>query len=146
MVSHESAAAIHELPLVRFDRAIVHLTRPGTGGGRRTATRWVHAGELPGKFRMILEGVDLTSVARTLVDLGRTSAIDTTVAAGDAALHGHITSWSEILDALREARCHKGSARAWRALRLLDARRESRGKSPAAWPDGSGPPGAHPAG
>lgn len=54
---------------------------------------------------MILEGVDLTSVARTLVDLGRTSAIDTTVAAGDAALHGHITSWSEILDALREARC-----------------------------------------
>jgi len=129
VVSHESAATIHELPLVRFDRAIVHLTRPGTGGGRRTATRWVHAGELPGKFRIILEGVDLTSVARTLVDLGRTSAIDTTVAAGDAALHGHITSWSEILDALREARCHKGSARAWRALRLLDARAESPGES-----------------
>ena len=129
VVSHESAAAVHELPLVNFDRAIVHLTRPGTGGGRRTATRWVHAGELPAKFRMIVQGVDLTSVARTLVDMGRTSAIDTTVAAGDAALHGNLTSWTEILDALQYARWHKGSARAWRALRLLDARAESPGES-----------------
>lgn len=129
VVSHRSAAALYDLPLLGTRRAAVHLTRPGRGGGRRTATRWVHAGELPDRFHLVADGVDLTSVARTLVDLGRTDSIESTVAAGDAALHRGIVTASEIVDALASARWHKGIAAAWRALRLVDGRSESAGET-----------------
>lgn len=75
------------------------------------------------------DGVDLTTVARTLVDLARTESTKTAVVAGDAALRRRLTSAAEIRDALDSARWHKGIAHAQRSLVLLDGRSESPGES-----------------
>lgn len=129
MVSHLSAAALHGLPVVRSRRSLVHFTRDGRGGTRRAGNRWVHVADLPEQFRVTVNGIDLTSVARTLIDLGRTESVETTVAAADAALRMGLTDPAEIGVALLESQWHPGIPRARRALRLVDGRAESAGES-----------------
>ncbi len=129
IVSHLSAAALHGLPLVRTKLGAVHLTRPGNGGGTRTAARRVHVGELPASMRMTLGGIELTTVARTLVDLGRCEKPATTVTAADAALQAGTATTDLIAAALLEAKFRAGTPAATRALGCVDGRSESPGES-----------------
>ena len=129
VVSHASAVALHELPLLGLDLGCVHLTRPGHGGNRRAAARWVHAGELPLSLRTSVDGVAVTTVARSIVDLARSVAPSIAVVAGDAALHRDMTTADELHEALAFAAQHAGRPRAQRALSLIDGRAESPGES-----------------
>jgi hypothetical protein len=129
IVSHLSAAAVHGLPVVRSRLSLVHFTRQGRGGTRRSGRRWVHVADIPEQFRVTVDGIDLTSVARTIVDVGRTESLQTTVAAADAALQMGLTDPAEIGRALLDAHWHPGSPRARRAIRLVDGRAESAGES-----------------
>ncbi|MDQ6657040.1 MAG: hypothetical protein M3Z00_02190 [Actinomycetota bacterium] len=129
VVSHISAAALHGLPLVRTSLATVHFTRPGSNGSRRTKGRRVHVGDLPGGWRATAGGIDLTAVARTVVDVGRTHSTATAIAAADAALRLRLTDAVSIAAALTAARFCQGIPRAHRALRLVDGRAESPGET-----------------
>ena len=124
-VSHRSAALLHGLPLPTggFDK--VHVTRHRRGGGRANASVIVHCA--PWMPHVTVDGIPVTSLGRTIVDLARTEPLLSAVIAGDAALK---CCDPEELDAeLQRARGWKGVARARRAVSLMDGRSENPGES-----------------
>jgi hypothetical protein len=76
----------------------------------------------------MIDGIPVTSLARTVLDLCRTLPIEQAVAAGDRALaHGLVM---EVLEeALSRMRRWPGTSQARRAVAFLDARSESAGES-----------------
>lgn len=129
VISHASAAAWHGLPVYGMDTARVHLTRPGHGGNAHSPDRVLHAGQVTGDMRTTVDGLAVTSAARTLVDVGRYEPPEPVVAAGDAALRAGLLTADDLAEALDAARHHTGRSRARRALMLLDGRSESAGES-----------------
>lgn len=125
VISHRSAALLHGLPLpaTGFDK--VHVTRHGRGGGRKNASVMVHrAAWVP---TVKVDGIAVTSLARTVVDLARTETLLTAVIAGDVALK---RCDPQELDAeVQRARGWKGIARARRAVDLMDGRSDNAGES-----------------
>jgi hypothetical protein len=89
-VSHTSAACLHGLVVPRGLRAEVRLTHPGqprAGRGYR-----IGEGALEPEDVVELDGLDLTSVPRTLADVGREWQLgDTVVAVDDALADGRVT-------------------------------------------------------
>lgn len=74
VASHRSAALIHGLDLIgRHDAETVTVTRSPRSRGSRSLRGGVsiHAAELPVRHLVVRDGISLTSVARTVVDLGQ---------------------------------------------------------------------------
>lgn len=72
--SHESAAIVHELPLfVPYDGPPL-LTRLRPAGGPRSDPRAAArlVAQVPAADRLVVHGAEVTSAARTAVDLART--------------------------------------------------------------------------
>jgi len=128
-VSHQSAAALHRLPLYGNDSVLVHLTRPGRGGARRDAVRQVHAANLPRELCARVEGVPVTTVARTVVDVARSGNEAAAIAVADGALHRGLIESAQIALALDVAKHQPGHARCLRLLRRADGRAESVGET-----------------
>ena len=75
VVSHASAAALWRLP--GFDLRTIELSRPRTGTDRATSLATLHHPRLlPDAHRTRRSGVPTTTLARTVVDLGRTEHAD----------------------------------------------------------------------
>lgn len=86
--SHESAAVLHGIALLRPPpTARVSLTRPprGRGTDRLSRVRLYRAG-LPAAHVRLVNGVPVTSPARTVVDLARHLPFPDAVVAADSAL------------------------------------------------------------
>ncbi len=127
VVSHTSAAVLHNLPVWpdRLDR--VHLTRDRAGGGRTRRYVQVHGSPLPLTDIVSVDEFRVTSLARTVVDLGCMLPLHQAVAAGDAALLK--IDRSEVVEALGQHVGRTGIGKARRAVALLDPRSESAGES-----------------
>lgn len=128
VVSHTSAAVLHRLPIwpTALDR--VHVTRNRSSGGKRRSIVHVHTAPLPDDHVTAIDGVPVTSLARTVLDLCRTVPIEQAVAAGDAALAYGLVR--EILDdQLAQMARWPGTRQARRAIALMDLRSESPGES-----------------
>src|SRR5580765_7619141 len=82
VVSHLSAVALHGLP-VGDPRAPVSLTRPGKHGARRRADYRVFAAELSDDDLVEVDGIWVTTVARTIVDVARRQGLESAVIAAD---------------------------------------------------------------
>ncbi|WP_353648753.1 hypothetical protein ABLG96_18315 [Nakamurella sp. A5-74] len=128
LVSHVSAAAIYDLPLVDADLDWVHTTCARTAGGQRKGGVHRHVGHRLDGMRRI-DGVRVTSPARTLVDLARTSSWRTGVSAMDEAVRTGLVERSELAEELSSCGRQHGLPRARVALRLADGRSESPGES-----------------
>jgi len=136
VVSHASAAVLHGLPTwgLRLDR--VHVTRARRSGGRAGRQVHVHTAPLDPEEVDLVDGIPVTSVARTVVDLARTLPFEPAVAVADAALHALLTE-PERLAALQAALAAAaarsagwpGSPDARRVLAFADARSGSVGES-----------------
>lgn len=83
--SHYSAAAMHRLPILGPWPSRVEEVRPRRTGGRSTAGVVKHDG--PVEPSQIVQGVRVTSVPRTLLDLASTATFLSIVVSVDAALH-----------------------------------------------------------
>lgn len=129
VLSHRSAAAVHGLPLLSSRSRAVHFIRPGSGGGRRNAERQVHVSRLPDRDRMTIDGLHVTTVARTLFDLGRTESLQTAVVAADGALRRALVDGPAVERVLADQPSTSGRPRSIRALRLADGRSESPGET-----------------
>ncbi|MBM9466464.1 hypothetical protein [Nakamurella leprariae] len=141
VVSHASAAALHGLPLGRSELGAVHLTVPPHWGGRRTSAFVRHAAQLDDGDVIGTDGLRITSVARTLVDLARSTRREAVVMAADHALRDRLTTPAEVLAVLHRGRVRPGTPSARRALAAVDGRSESPGESrlrlmlsPPGWP------------
>ena len=128
VISHASAAVLHRLPTwpEAIDR--VHLTRNRSSGGNRRSIVQVHTAPLPDDHVTTIDGVPVTSPARTVLDLCRTVPIEQAVAAGDRSLaFGLVRPMFE--DCLARMARWPGIRQARRAVALFDPRSESPGES-----------------
>jgi len=125
--SHRSAAAVHGLPLLgRRSPGIVTVTRsPGDRGSRSGRGILVHAAELPAEHVTICRGVRVTSAARTVIDIARTSPFTEGVVVADSALYAGQTSKGELEGVVARCRRWPGLARARRVVAFSDPRSES---------------------
>ena len=128
VISHGSAAVLHRLPM--WPNAIdrVHVTRNRNSGGNRRAVVQVHAAPLTEMDITTIDGVPVTSLARTVLDLCRTVPIEQAVAAGDRALAFGLVR-AVLEEHLAQMTRWPGIRQARRAVTLLDPRSESAGES-----------------
>ena len=108
---------------------MVHVTRPGRGGWRRTASVHQHAGILADGDVLTIDGMKVTSLARTLVDLSRFSSFEDSVIAADAAFRQSPGTALQVPEVLMRARHLARVGQARRALAFADGRSESPGES-----------------
>lgn len=128
-VSHASAAVLHGIPVWDIDLSRVHITQPGSAGGHTSPRRHQHMSYLGADQVTEVDGLPVTSVARTVVDLARTVRFTRAVAAGDAALNNALTTVDELLTEIALLRGKCGSGRAAAAVRAMDPRSESPGET-----------------
>ncbi|MHA7269306.1 hypothetical protein [Arthrobacter sp. HLT1-20] len=90
-ISHVTAAQLHGLPLPWFDDEIktVHLTRPA--GSRQPRRRHItgHSRQLPGADIAAIDGIPVTTPARTFLDLATVLSLDDLVAVADFLICEH---------------------------------------------------------
>ncbi|HET9647225.1 MAG TPA: type IV toxin-antitoxin system AbiEi family antitoxin domain-containing protein [Microlunatus sp.] len=128
VLSHGSAAVMHGLPVWATAIERVHVTRDRGYGARQRRSVDVHGAGLTADDITVVDGVTVTSLARTVLDLGRTRSWEQAVAAGDRALA--IGLGRDDLDrCLDRMRGWPGSRQAARVSACLDPASESPGES-----------------
>lgn len=129
VLSHQTAAALHGLPVAAADLSLVHLTRPGISGGRRSPTLHVRRAELPEEdVTTTREGWPVTTPERTAWDLARSLSFADAVAVLDGALRVGVDR-TALLTRCDEGRHRRGKVQARAAISFADSRSESRGES-----------------
>lgn len=128
VLSHTSAAVLHGLPTWRAELRRVHVARDRDHGGRIGEVVHVHPAALPADQVVEIEGRRVTSLARTVVDIGCTLSLFRAVPLGDAALASGLAR-EELTEVLAECRRRHGVPRARRMVEMLDPRSESVGES-----------------
>jgi hypothetical protein len=131
VLSHEAAAIGLRLPTYRIPRKVL-LTRDS--GSRRTTGRTdVAVAALPAAHLAVVDigpvrGVPLTSMARTVVDIGRTRPFLEALVTADAALRRGLPR-QELLDVLAQMPRWPGTVAAAEVVRWADGRSESPAES-----------------
>lgn len=128
LVSHVSAALLLGLPLVDADLGVVHITGRLPNGGQRRGVVFRHP-RGAGIPEIRVDGIRMTTAARTLVDVARTESVVAAVTAMDAALHRAMVVREDLESELAAATGRRGVSTARRAVALADGRSESPGES-----------------
>lgn len=145
VASHQDAAILHGLALLdRPDAETLTLTVPRGVTGIRTRRPHVRAtmSWLPEQHVAVRNKIPVTSVARTVVDLARTTPFRSGVVLADNALHDKKTSEAELRAVMASCSRWPGIGRARQVTDFSDARSESPFESIArvAFRDGGLPP------
>jgi hypothetical protein len=129
VVSHHSAAVAHGLPLWRVPLGRVHLIRRPPTSGSGTRRIHLHVARLPDDEVTFLEGLAVTDLTRTAVDLARTLPFEQAVVVADAALATKETTRERLSACLDRMGAVPGVRRARRVVDFADGRSESVGES-----------------
>lgn len=130
VISHVSAAAVHELAVWPLPVDRVHTSRNGArGGGHRTQTLHSHVTPLTAADVQYVGRIPVTTVARTVVDTARTNPFETGVVVADHALHTGLVNHQSLVEVLDRQRTLAGSRRAAAVLAFADGLSESVGES-----------------
>ena len=135
VLSHESAAALWGLPLIGGPPTDVHVLVDRATGGRSDPGIRRHALGLTDADMQAFDGLLVTTLARTVVDLAATASVYTAVAVADAALWRDpftpvprltrdelFTEWERMMP-------YRGFARARRVLEFAESGAASAGES-----------------
>lgn len=129
VASHRTAAALHGLPLLRTKNNQVQLTVGRPNGGRASQHIRIH-GSPPGPLEATeIDGIPVTSVARTVVDLSRADGFRAGVCAADYALRQKLITPQEFQLELAQHRGRKSVAVARDVAEFADPLAESPGES-----------------
>lgn len=128
VLSHQSAAAVHGLAVLKADRTRVHTVNVARAGGAVLKKRHLHTGPVPPAQRVAISGVPVTSLVRTAVDVAcAAGTFEGALTVFDSALdHG---ASSAALEAELDAHRRVGIAMARRALAHADSGAKSAGES-----------------
>ena len=129
VVSHVSAALVHGIDLWRSPMDRMHVTRRRAYGGRRGERVHVHVAPLDTDKTTFVDGVLVTSPARTVVDIARTLPFEQAVVAADFALRHGLVDRDQLPDAAARAKGWPGAPAARRVVAFADGRSESVGES-----------------
>lgn len=91
--SHTTAAALHGLPLYRTRSDRVHLIVPGRHTRRDSRDAVRHHLPLPDEDVEVIDGLRVTTLARTVYDVIRMVSLEAAVACFDAALR--LVAWDD---------------------------------------------------
>jgi hypothetical protein len=129
VLSHISAAVVHGLPLwsVRLDR--VHATRSRVSGARRSGVVHLYAAALDPDEVTVVGGLAVTTVARTVGDLGRLLPFDRALVPADGALHQGLVTRDELVEMLARRPRRPRNAAARRVVAFADGGAESPGET-----------------
>ncbi len=128
VISHGSAAILHGLPGWPAALQRVHLTRSRSSGAKRRSDVEVHGATLPAAHITMVDGLAVTTLARTVADLGRTLPFAQAVAAGDRAAALGL-DFGHLEDVLRTMEQWPGVRQARRVADFIDGRSQSVGES-----------------
>jgi hypothetical protein len=126
--SHWSAAALLSLPMVGRRGSAVHLTHEAAAGGRSGHGVVRHGSGVPPEVHEV-DGIRVTSVSRTVVDLARIGGLVAGVCAADHALREQLTTLVDLARALDALGSARGIRSARTAVALATPRAESVGES-----------------
>ncbi|MGG7103424.1 type IV toxin-antitoxin system AbiEi family antitoxin domain-containing protein [Rhodococcus sp. 24CO] len=128
IVSHASAAVMHGLDCGALGLNIVHVTRNRSSGGRKSVTFHLHAAPLVSEEIVRVDGVATTSLARTLVDIARTTSFEDAVVIGDCALRRGMRR-EDVASVLERLHGRRGMSRARVVAEFIESGAESPGES-----------------
>ncbi|MGW6196311.1 type IV toxin-antitoxin system AbiEi family antitoxin domain-containing protein [Kribbella sp. NPDC055110] len=128
VVSHQSAALLHGLPVWGTDLARAHFTRVASGRPRVGRGVQVHRGTPAVDEIVELGGLNVTSVDRAIVETACTTSYEVGVVMADVALRG-LTTREQLAAVVRRHRHWRGLPAAQAAVLFADARSESVGES-----------------
>jgi hypothetical protein len=128
VISFGSAAVMHGLPVPQAATQRVHLTRNRADGGRIRPITHVHVARLRPDDVCVIDGLPVTSLARTFVDLARTVPLGWGVACGDQALRSGMCH-DEVAEQIDLAHRRHGISRAQISYGLLNPLSQSAGES-----------------
>lgn len=128
-VSHVSAAVMHGLPLWGLPLTKVHLTRQRHGGGSSNRHKVMHALPLADNEITRIDGIAVTSLARTIIDVARIEHFEPAVIMGDHALNTASLTEDDLVPVVDGLRGRKGSRHAIAALATMDMCSESVGET-----------------
>lgn len=141
VVSHESAAVVHRLPLYRFSPPAVQTTVAGATRMSGTARVVRHNDALPEADITVVHGIVCTTLERTAFDIARTRSWEMSVAFADAAMrratvHDRVLDadaaehWRERMnDRVGQSAGQRGIRQAARVASFADGRAELPGES-----------------
>jgi very-short-patch-repair endonuclease len=129
VASHESAAYLHGIDSLLLTGATVPpvtLTRSPQERGRSLVHgALIRVAMLPDDHVTSALGIPVTTVARTVMDIARTTGYTEGVVAADSALHKHAAIKVEFAVILQDCAQWKGIVRAREVLHFADGRAES---------------------
>ena len=128
VVSDMSAAALWGLPrFTSWPKKVQRVNRKGTACSQTKMGR-VRSTSVPIDLLQV-GGLEVTSVAQTVVDIARLGSIFDAVVAGDAALHDGLCTMDQLSEVLESHRNCVGIRKARGTIRLLDIGSESPGET-----------------
>jgi hypothetical protein len=128
-VSHQSALAMHGVPLWGPDFAEVQLSRLDRHRGGRIAGVRHHRGKLTAADLTVVSGLPVTTVPRALLETACTSSFESAVISADAVRRDHPVSEDDLQRLLEVTEFWPGSATARAALGFSNPLSESVGES-----------------
>jgi predicted transcriptional regulator of viral defense system len=129
-LAHASAAVAHGLPTWGADLSLVHVVRPARRHGARSEAGVAHhSAELPAEHLTVVDGLAVTSVARTVLDHSRSTHFEAGVVTADAALHRRDVTPEELRQMLFWQRDWPHARAAGRVTAFADGLAESVGES-----------------
>ncbi|MGI5127725.1 hypothetical protein ACQEVB_13010 [Pseudonocardia sp. CA-107938] len=130
VVSHVSAAVVHGLPTWGLPLARVDVTRPGRcRGGRHGELVHVRTNTLDPAEVVVVERMRVTSLERTVVDVGRAVPFTQSLVIADAAFAREGWDGERAWGLLAAMRRWPGTPAARRVLEFADGRSESVGET-----------------
>ncbi|WP_157555293.1 hypothetical protein [Nocardia crassostreae] len=127
VLSHQSAAVLYGTALWRTPLDRVCVTRNRRGGGRTRPHTKVYGSPLDSVAEV--DGLLVTTPARTVVDLALTLPFDAAVVAGDALAGMFGLTPDDPAEELARAKFRHGITRAKQAVAFVDGRSRSAGES-----------------
>lgn len=126
VISHQSAAVLHGLQLRLHPAMNVHLTSVDRApcSRRRDGLELHHADSVTNGV-VVVDGLRVTTLARTIADILRTSRMPHSVALLDAAVRDRLVTVRAVRSEVDQQVRWRGRPRALAALDLVDPRRES---------------------
>ncbi len=126
-LSHDSAAALLGLPTLKPEREIVHFTNGQSSGGFARGLRHVHAAPIYADHTTLVDGLVVTTLERTAVDIAVAGTFAQALVVFDAALR--LGADRAVMAKMLKSRRRQGITTARRALKLADGLSESVGES-----------------
>lgn len=105
------------------------MTRDRVNGGRKGRQLVVHSAQIEPDEITIVNGIRVTTPARTVIDIARSESFEQSVAVADAFLRQGLTTTDELRAHLLRARYRPGCRKAAQVVGFADGRSESVGES-----------------